>query len=155
MNTQRVLILTLGVILFLLVAGYLYNNLYNTGSKEGFDYYIPDGTLVSNNDDYRYSFAQYLPFNFSLPWFNRFFYYPYLRPQYFRNYGELYDPYYPSYYTTFYDDSEYYYEPSYKNNFKQYRKVWGNNKRQQPTWSKSKFKLVPACNTKTCIKRNK
>lgn len=44
----------------------------------------------------------------TLPWFNRFLFYPYLRPAYYRNYGEILDPYYPKYFQTYYNDAKYY-----------------------------------------------
>lgn len=80
-------------------------------------------------------------------WLNNIFYYfpfPSYRPYWYRNYGEVVDPYYPRYYQTYHDDSEnietattpatapaprgeefpyFYYNDK---SFDRYRKVWGS-----------------------------
>lgn len=46
--------------------------------------------------------------NYGLYQNNSFFHYPYVIPYYFRNYGELLDPYFPQYYRSYWWDVPYY-----------------------------------------------
>ena len=110
MNQQYIWILfLLGLIVFTII-----NGIYNLASQD----------TAENFRGYFDPYDQFaIPYEY--PRLLRFFNLPGLTPAYFRNYGEMLDPYYPQYYQTYYTDLPYYYYN--RNNFDRYRKLWGSS----------------------------